>query len=127
MSKVIVLGSRPGTGNIGDAIGVRIAEEGWDVKEDDCHNELLDGYISPPWLKDESKDADALVVTVGATSVVPFWEQTPGGIEEVLYGSLILPVQAALEYVKGRGRETGGRIVFIGSYAHRHPFSNGTA
>lgn len=127
MSKAIVLGARPRSGNIGEAVAFAMREHGWDVHTDDCYHKDAwngEGYRIPSLL--DHGDADALVVTLGRTSVEPFEETDSVTIKEVIRANLLLPLEAALEYVQIRG-EQGGRIVFIGSYAHRHPFTAGTA
>jgi NAD(P)-dependent dehydrogenase (short-subunit alcohol dehydrogenase family) len=47
-------------------------------------------------------------------------------ITTVIRACLTLPLIAARNFVRVR-EGAGGRIIFIGSYAHRHPFTNGTA
>lgn len=128
--KAIVLGAREGSGNIGQetAEHLRVALD-MTVVTHDCKS--LDaghqfGYEVPLGMYEEFRDAEALVVTLGRTTMDPFDRITPQEVEAVIYGSLTLPLLAAREYVACR-EERGGKIVLVGSYAHRHPFSTGTA
>lgn len=84
------------------------------------------------WFK--RHDADALVVTLGSTYKDPFWEVEQHVMDRVLRASLLMPLEAARRYVQSGGERQdwqappGERyIIFIGSYAWRHPFTNGTA
>lgn len=121
--KAIVLGAREG--NIGGAItnGLNSGEAGdWTAVENDCLIVGL-GYVPPS--SEELTDYDACVITLGTTHMEPFGEQSNVDIARVLRGSLELPLYCAKNYVKGRGSQ-GGIIVFIGSYAHDHPFTHCT-
>lgn len=127
--KAIILGAEKGSMNIGDVTDEFFVGKGWLTYPDNC---LMKGYASqfygiPAGLPFE--EADALVVTLGRTSMLPFDKTEDDEIEEVIRGCLTLPLQCAREYVQRRlgAREEGGRIVFVGSYAYRHPFSTGTA
>lgn len=89
-------------------------------------------------------DADSLVISLGATYKDHFSELREGTIEKIIRANLTLPLEAARLYVQAalrsdhvrheQARENGmvssfdryRTIVFIGSYAHRHPFTNGT-
>jgi NAD(P)-dependent dehydrogenase (short-subunit alcohol dehydrogenase family) len=127
--KAIVLGALEGTGNIGDetALHLRHTLE-MEVVTHDCSVGLHKnpfGY-EVPYLYEDFRDAEALVVTLGRTTMDPFDKISPEELEAVIYGSLTLPLLAAREYVACREGK-GGKIVFVGSYAHRHPFSTGTA
>lgn len=122
--KALVLGAREGTGNIGQETAEHL-RQAYDmtVVTDDC--EMNFGGYGVPNIEDFD-DSEALVVTLGATSMAPFDTAEPDDIIKVINGSLLLPLLCVREYVSRRhGR--GGKIVLVGSYAHRHPFSTGTA
>lgn len=123
-----VLGAREG--NIGGAIAKHLAKdldmtvETHDCKSVDPNHQF--GYEVPLGKYQTFVESQALVVTLGRTTMDPFDVISPEEIEAVIYGSLTLPLLAAREYVACR-ENRGGKIVLIGSYAHRHPFSTGTA
>lgn len=158
----IVLGARPGTNNIGDAIALALAEQGWPVTADDCligdgsrppGGNIPDGetaaahgyvetdkgwyarYDAPPVADFQDADADALVITLGSTYKEPFWDVREYDIERVIRSCLTLPLLCARRYVEATrmsdreielNRGEPRHIVFVGSYAHNHPFTNGT-
>lgn len=127
MSKAIVLGARRGSGNIGEAISDTLQICGWRVWESDCQAPAAPGheeYNVPPL--EAQADAEALVVTLGRSMVEPFHEASEADIEDVIRACLVLPLLAAKEYLTVRGYK-GGTVVFIGSYAHDHPITLGTA
>lgn len=125
MTNAIVLGARSGSGNIGDGIANVLHELCWNVITDDC--QTWDNEYQVPGLQSSQwTTANALIVTLGRTGMDPFLETDNTEIEEVIRGSLILPLQCVLQYVKYR-QDRGGNVILIGSYAHRHPFSTGTA
>lgn len=122
--KAIILGAREDSNNIGEHVARRLENLLWEVHTDDCFVEGVNLYEIPALNKHH--DADALVVTLGATDMTPFPETDGEKLSNVIDACLMLPLEAALEYVQVR-RDRGGRIVFVGSYAYRHPFTNGTA
>lgn len=124
MKQAIVLGAVPQSGNIGEAVVDALTEENWDVIGNSCQDGRAGSGYEVPNLDYDS--ADALVITLGRTAVEPFEEIARMDLEDVIRGCLTLPLAAARWYVQRR-IQRGGHIVFIGSYAHRHPFSNGTA
>lgn len=130
--KAIVLGARDKSGNIGDETAEHLRQTfDMTVETHDCvHGRHGAGaqtiMHAVPSSEVDFASAEALVVTVGKTSMEPFDQVEPETIRDVIYGSLTLPLLCAREYVEQRG-EQGGRIVLVGSYAHRHPFSTGTA
>lgn len=162
--KAIVLGAREGVLNIGTAIGETLEMLGWETYRDDCavgdgsrppggnlpndevarehgYNVTDKGryqrFEVPPSQTFERENADALVVSLGATykgdwAEIPEWE-----ISRIINANLVLPLKAARRYVAAAeqaraaaplldGPRRPRHIVFIGSYAHRHPFTNGT-
>lgn len=123
---VMVLGARPGTGNIGDIIAERMGrvdqQYQWSVACHDGYDADFQQYTVP----EMDDDVDALVVTLGATMVQPFEEASPSEVAGVIRACLTLPVLAAQRFVKARG-DLGGQVVFIGSYAYDHPITYGTA
>lgn len=134
MRKAIVLGTSAGGNeatqkfndekkNIGDAIRRELSlEADWSVYGHTC--EVGPGEYDVPALGEKWAMADALVVSLGMTDISPFSTAPREKIEGVIRACLTLPLLCAQQYVYRReGR--GGHIVFIGSYAHRHPFSNG--
>lgn len=122
--KAIVLGARRDSNNIGENVAKRLENLAWEVHRDDCWREETLRYEIP--MLNAHADADAMVVTLGATALTPFAEMDEAKIRNLIDGCLTLPLEAALEFVQCRG-DAGGRVVFVGSYAHRHPFTNGTA
>lgn len=121
--RVIVLGARLGVNNIGSAI-VNEMKINWDVRAHDCS--LGEGYECPPSELVRFKDADALVISLGRTMSIPF-SQMSLDMDEIIHANLTLPLICASNYVAARASVGPGKIVFIGSYAHDHPFTNGTA
>jgi NAD(P)-dependent dehydrogenase (short-subunit alcohol dehydrogenase family) len=125
--KAIVLGAREG--NIGGATAQALRDLDMTVVTNDCKALAADhqfGYEVPLGMYQDFVEAEALVVTLGRTTMDPFDSITPEELEAVIYGSLTLPLLAVREYVACR-EHRGGKIVLVGSYAHRHPFSTGTA
>lgn len=163
MRKAVVLGARAGSGNIGAAIAAELSLNEWAVSSDDClrgsterpkgaaqfgaddprehgYEEGYSFYDAPSFDQFERWDADALVITLGATYKEHFTEVKEHEFTRVLRGCLELPLRCALRYVQAVDKLRGEhesetppdkcrlrRIVFLGSYAHRHPFTNGTA
>lgn len=131
--RAIVLGAREG--NIGGAIAERLCRAGIIAQEDDCYTEH--GYAPP--VEEELEPYDFCVVTLGTTHMEPFSEVSQEDFAKVITGSLWLPLEAARRYVHARSRcqrEVGldvtedepiGKILFIGSYAHNHPFTHCTS
>lgn len=127
----LVLGARAGSGNIGEAIATALASHTtvtaescvqWRALLDDSYDHDFEQYVVP-----EMDDGiDALVVTLGATMVQPFEDGMPSEITEVVRACLTLPLLVAQQYVQVRD-QLGGKVVFIGSYAHDHPITYGTA
>lgn len=120
MSKTaIVLGSRPQSGNIGDFISRMLRGRGWLVTEDDCYKERAMEYAPPG---QSLQPYDACVITLGFTRLTGMRECLEDDIDQVIYGSLTLPLLCMRQYVQQRGTE--GHIVVIGSYAHDHALTN---
>jgi NAD(P)-dependent dehydrogenase (short-subunit alcohol dehydrogenase family) len=167
--RVFVLGARPR--NIGAAVANELFLRGWKVRSDDCavgdgsrppggnlpdaetarrhgYNETEKGhyqrYDAPAVRTFREFDADALVVSLGATYKSHFIDAKEWDLENVLKACLTLPLRCVKRYVEAVEQARSGqhglniqeserdptrtrRIVLIGSYAHRHPFTNGTA
>lgn len=126
--KAIVLGARKDAFNIGSVIRESLNQSGWQVASHDCYQSsepgAVGGYCVPdnlPW-----NETDALIISLGATFMHDFPQVTTAQIQIVVDACLTLPLQCANEYVAER-LMAGGNIIFIGSYAHRHPFNSGTA
>jgi NAD(P)-dependent dehydrogenase (short-subunit alcohol dehydrogenase family) len=118
--QAIILGSRPGSRNIGDMIARQLRGRGWVTAENDC---LVSGeYLTP---EESLATYDACVITLGYTSLTAIREVSDFELEKVIYGSLILPLMCARKYVHDRG--SNGKIVFIGSYAHDHSLTGCSA
>jgi NAD(P)-dependent dehydrogenase (short-subunit alcohol dehydrogenase family) len=127
MKKAIVLGAREG--NIGGAIVERLLQNNeWTAHGDDCYRELsyaISRYVAPNPV--EVRDYDACIITLGITHMKPFEEQNHVEVHNVIHGSLVLPLLCANVYTRIRSdMGKGGIIVFIGSYAHDHPFTDCT-
>ena len=135
--KVVVLGSRPGSGNIGSHVGLKFIAKGWDVREDDCHRLPRHGDLLgiPAYVSDDTvmDDADVMVCTLGYTKVGHFHRQTDQEIARTIYACLTLPLLAAKEYINQRMAalegvsHPKGRVVFVGSYGHDHVLSHSEA
>ena len=135
MKTALVLGARAGSGNIGDAI-VKAGETGeygeWAVEGEECRRWAFD----PPPAGSSIYDADALVVKLGLTYKDHFAEITDETVRDVIEANLTRPLLAARRFVETAEAVREGytdfladsikHIVLIGSYAHRHPFTNGT-
>jgi len=120
----LVLGAAPnGTANIGTAIVRQLETLGWNVEAHNCSNGWGDQYGVPSRV--DWNASDALIITLGRTAIEPFAEIEPETIEDVIRACLTLPLLCVRRWIEKRTR--GGKVVLIGSYAHRHPFSNGTA
>lgn len=75
---------------------------------------------SCPWAK-----YDALVISTGLAIIRPYGAYSDIQIEKIIEANLIVPLLAARRYIVERQSENiGGRIIFIGSYAHDHVLSN---
>jgi NAD(P)-dependent dehydrogenase (short-subunit alcohol dehydrogenase family) len=118
--KAVVLGAS--RANIGAAVRDHLIGDGWDVDATDCLDP--DGVYRIPNL--DFKTFDAMVVTLGHTRMVEFDQATEDDINEVIRGSLVLPLMAAKAYVQERNSR-GGAVVLVGSYAHDHALTNGAA
>lgn len=88
--------------------------------------------------------ANALVVTLGKTSKDHFMDTSDHEITNMIKANLILPLECVRRYVQASEARDGRRheqarqsgqvksydeirhIVLVGSYAHDHPFTNGT-
>lgn len=112
-------GSRPPGGNLPDDAVARA--HGYTVTSRGRYQR----FAAPPVSTFEREQPDALVVTLGTTYKDHFSEIADWEIDRVIKANLILPLEAARRYVYAR-KGQGGSIVFIGSYAHDHPFTNGT-
>lgn len=125
--EALVLGARSGSGNIGDAI-VKLSPVGWKSRGDDCS---AYGFDPPP--TEAFEGYDALVVTMGRTYKDHFTDVSEPTLAGVIDACLIRPLLAARRFVEvtkqPRRDPADGplHIVLVGSYAHRHPFTNGTA
>jgi NAD(P)-dependent dehydrogenase (short-subunit alcohol dehydrogenase family) len=164
--RAYVCGAKQGSGNIGEAIAERFHSAGWATIQDDCAMNDEQGarppggniptpevarehgysederghyqwYDAPPVSVFEKADADALIVTLGATYKGHFAEITDGDISRILRACLELPLRCARRYVQATEQKwppspSQGpadrirHIIFVGSYAHDHPFTNGT-
>lgn len=119
---VLVLGTRRGSGNIGDAIVSRFEQDGRIVGYSDCET---DGVYRAPFSEDLA-EYSSLVVSLGFASFAPFGERETDEalLREIIEGSLLLPLECVRRYVLARRRmRKGGRIILIGSYAHDHVLS----
>lgn len=146
-TRAIVLGAAEGTGNIGEEVVKGLRDLGWKADGDACQR--VGGvpkygqniyYDAPPVEQFERGNYDACVITLGTTYKDHFADVSEDNLKRVLRGCLELPLIAARRYVEASQRvdeEDGDEardvkfdpryIVFIGSYAHDHPFTNGTA
>jgi NAD(P)-dependent dehydrogenase (short-subunit alcohol dehydrogenase family) len=89
-------------------------------------------YQAPSVQDFAQANPDVLVITLGRTSKEHFAE-TPGyDIENMIRANLVLPLEAAHRFVQATIRTQDllttavRKIIFVGSYAHDHPFTNGT-
>lgn len=132
--KAIVLGTSPETGvgkvkrhNIGDSVKSELLGHGWSVCASTCETSIGSRKFDVPDLGRNWQDSEALVVSLGMTDITPFDDVEPDRIQAVIDACLTLPLKVVNKYVRGRNIfGEGGHIILIGSYAHRHPFSNGT-
>jgi NAD(P)-dependent dehydrogenase (short-subunit alcohol dehydrogenase family) len=127
---MLIIGARPGSGNIGDGIRECMNDSGWQVWSHDAKLPS-DGTGKPvygvPGIHSERwEETDALVVSLGTVTMESFVDLTSLAIQEVIDACLTIPLQVVRKYVEQRGPSgKGGKIILIGSYAHRHPFTNG--
>lgn len=126
-------GSRPPGGNIpNDEVG---RDLGYSPTEKGPYRRF-----DAPAVQDFAKvDADALIITLGSTYKDHFTEVKERDLLRVLRACLELPLIAARRYVQAcesarekaayhvDGLSRSRHIIFTGSYAHDHPFTNGTA
>jgi NAD(P)-dependent dehydrogenase (short-subunit alcohol dehydrogenase family) len=122
-------GSRPPGGNIPSP---EIAERYGYTTTDKGHYQRFEA----PAVQDfETDDPEALIVTLGKTAKTHFSEISDWDIRNMLDANLVLPLEAARRFVQatdaGLNQPQGElkdprHIIFIGSYAHEHPFTNGT-
>jgi NAD(P)-dependent dehydrogenase (short-subunit alcohol dehydrogenase family) len=88
-------------------------------------------YDAPSFDDFERWDADALIVTLGKTYKGHFADISPWTVRNLLTANLVLPLECVKRYVDAesfaqRGVNCPRHIVLVGSYAHNHPFTNGT-
>jgi NAD(P)-dependent dehydrogenase (short-subunit alcohol dehydrogenase family) len=78
----------------------------------------------------ERANPDTLVITLGKTYKGHFAEIADWEINNLIRANLVLPLEAARRFVQATRPTTDPadprHIVFVGSYAHNHPFTNGT-
>lgn len=122
-------GSRPPGGNMPND----------DVAEEHGYNRTDKGRyqrFAAPSVQDFAQaEPSALVITLGKTSKDHFTEAKDHDIENMIRANLTLPLEAARRFVQastpgpGYAQDVSSsplHIVFVGSYAHDHPFTNGT-
>jgi NAD(P)-dependent dehydrogenase (short-subunit alcohol dehydrogenase family) len=120
-------GSRPPGGNIPTD---EVAEQyGYNVTDKGRYQR----FEAPSVLDFETADSDALIITLGKTAKTHFAEIADWDIRNMINANLVLPLEAARRFVQASKNSTDWhwtdrpkRIIFIGSYAHEHPFTNGT-
>lgn len=127
MSKVLILGGRPG--NIGDAIYQQL-EERHEVTNNDCLTRA--GYQVPDQRWFDTVEPEHLICTLGAMHIEPFTTVSESHIYKVIYGSLLMPLIAARRFIETvqtgpYDGDSPNKIIFIGSYAHDHALSNSAA
>jgi NAD(P)-dependent dehydrogenase (short-subunit alcohol dehydrogenase family) len=128
-------GSRPRGGNIPDAEtaarhGYSETDKGWYQR-----------FEAPSVDEFRRRDPDALIITLGKTAKTHFAEINDWDVGQMIKANLVLPLEAARRFVQAceqpgvaGARLRGDRlenprtrwIIFTGSYAHDHPFTNGT-
>jgi NAD(P)-dependent dehydrogenase (short-subunit alcohol dehydrogenase family) len=127
-------GSRPPGGNLNTD---DVAEQhGYTVTDKGRYQR----FEAPAVSDFERADADALIITLGKTAKTHFAEINDWDVGQMIRANLTLPLEAARRYVQATGPKFGERgfpaeewkgktvrhIIFVGSYAHEHPFTNGT-
>jgi 3-oxoacyl-[acyl-carrier protein] reductase len=121
MSRALVLGAAPG--NIGAAIQQNMEDRGWGIVDShDCYDKRTKAYRIPVL---EYEGYDALVVTLGKEGVQPWLEASFDEVATLVHANLLLPLAALHVWAQARQRE--GTAVVIGSYAHDHVLTHGTA
>jgi NAD(P)-dependent dehydrogenase (short-subunit alcohol dehydrogenase family) len=122
-------GSRPPGGNIPTDEVAR--QYGYTITDKGRYQR----FEAPSVLDFERADADALIVTLGKTAKTHFAEINDWEISQMIRANLVMPLEAARRFVQASEGSKGSdpddlwplrHIVFIGSYAHEHPFTNGT-
>lgn len=131
-------GSRPPGGNLPNDEVAR--EHGYNVTDKGRYQ----SFSTPAYDTFRREDPDALIITLGRTYKDHFAEVRDYEIHNVIKANLIMPLEAARRYVQACEDEAAERhrvakeagsvesyerrrhIVFVGSYAHNHPFTNGT-
>jgi NAD(P)-dependent dehydrogenase (short-subunit alcohol dehydrogenase family) len=117
-------GSRPAGGNIPNAKvaakhGYNETDKGWYQR-----------FEAPSVDNFKRTNPDALVVTLGKTykghfAEIPEWE-----VRNMIHANLVLPLECVRRFVYATRDDTTHYaprwIVLTGSYAHDHPFTNGT-
>jgi NAD(P)-dependent dehydrogenase (short-subunit alcohol dehydrogenase family) len=120
-------GSRPPGGNLpNDEVA---AEFGYNKTELGRYQR----FDVPSFQDFKRRDADALVITLGRTYKDHWKDVKPGTLDAMIRANVTLPLEAARRFVQAEQRILPARandqlrhIVFTGSYAHDHPFTNGT-
>lgn len=119
-------GSRPPGGNLpNDEVA---AEHGYSRTELGRYQR----FDVPSFQDFQRRDADALIITLGRTYKDHWREVLPGTLDAMIRANLTLPLEAARRFVQASERSANEpttplrHIVFMGSYAHDHPFTNGT-
>jgi NAD(P)-dependent dehydrogenase (short-subunit alcohol dehydrogenase family) len=160
-NRAVILGAKPDSGNIGEAIADELDLWNWAVTMDDClrgsptrpkgaaqmHGDTAEEfgyeagtyafYDAPSYQEFQKWEADALIITLGTTGKTAFAEMKDYEMRRILRGCLELPLECARRFVQAaehthwqdreRSAALARHIIFVGSYAHDHPFTNGTA
>jgi NAD(P)-dependent dehydrogenase (short-subunit alcohol dehydrogenase family) len=123
-------GSRPPGGNLpDDETAVRY---GYTVTDKGRYQR----FEAPAVSTFEQYDPDALIITLGKTAKTHFSEIEEWDVRNMIQANLVLPLEAARRFVQATGHyqhvptinepRRVRWIIFTGSYAHDHPFTNGT-
>jgi NAD(P)-dependent dehydrogenase (short-subunit alcohol dehydrogenase family) len=120
-------GSRPPGGNLpNDEVAERF---GYSITEKGRYQR----FEAPSVDQFDRWNAEALVVTLGKTYKGHFAEISPWTVGNILRANLLLPLECVKRYVDAMEirawsgtAPTPRHIVLVGSYAHNHPFTNGT-
>lgn len=122
-------GSRPPGGNLPTDEVAR--EHGYTVTDKGRYQR----FEAPAVSTFKRFDPDALIITLGKTAKTHFSEISDADVGQMIKANLILPLEAARRFVQATQRRVGVGlkasdrtrwIIFTGSYAHDHPFMNGT-
>lgn len=136
ISEISVFGANefPDPTNIGAAIAATMREQhDYIVHTTDCAVDMRMHTFAAPHAEDWPYDeSEAAVISIGKSDSRAIQNASVGYINDMLRSNLGLPLEIASKWLNARKANSpseeslGGKLIFIGSYGHDHPFTQGT-